>query len=85
LYRVDWQDIGVREVRTIAGGAAIGLAAAWLLDATVFPSQQVGPRLFIAGWGAIVIGLGGTRVFVRTLDEKIRALSLRRAQGKHHG
>jgi UDP-GlcNAc:undecaprenyl-phosphate GlcNAc-1-phosphate transferase len=85
LYRVDWQDIGVREVRTIAGGAAIGLAAAWLLDATVFPSQQVGPRVFIAGWGAIVIGLGGTRVFVRTLDEKIRALSLRRAQGKHHG
>ncbi len=72
LYRVDWQDVGVREVRTIAGGAAIGLAAAWLLDAMVLGTERLGTRLVIAAWGAMVIALGGTRVFVRTLDEKIR-------------
>jgi UDP-GlcNAc:undecaprenyl-phosphate GlcNAc-1-phosphate transferase len=85
LYRVDWQDIGVREVRTIVGGAALGLAATWLLDALVFRTRQLDPRLLIAAWGAIVIGLGGTRVFVRTLDEKIRGLSSEKPDGQMHG
>jgi UDP-GlcNAc:undecaprenyl-phosphate GlcNAc-1-phosphate transferase len=85
LYRVDWQDIGVREVRTIAVGAALGLAATWLLDVTMFQSSQIEGRLLIAAWGAIVIGLGGTRVFVRTVDEKIRGLSPAPPEGKGHG
>jgi UDP-GlcNAc:undecaprenyl-phosphate/decaprenyl-phosphate GlcNAc-1-phosphate transferase len=75
LYRVDWQDMGVREVRTIVVGAAIGLAATWLLETTIFRTDRLGPRLLVAAWGAMVIALGGTRVFVRTLDEKIRALA----------
>ncbi len=72
LYRVDWQDIGMREVRTIVAGAALGLVATWLLNATLFRSERLELRLLAAAWGAIVLGLGGTRVFVRTLDEKIR-------------
>jgi UDP-GlcNAc:undecaprenyl-phosphate GlcNAc-1-phosphate transferase len=72
LYRVDWQDIGVREVRTIAGGAALGLMITWGVDAFVMPAPQLNPRLIAASWGTIVLVLGGTRVFVRTLDEKIR-------------
>jgi UDP-GlcNAc:undecaprenyl-phosphate/decaprenyl-phosphate GlcNAc-1-phosphate transferase len=85
LYRVDWQDIGVREVRTIVVGAAIGLGATWLLDAAVLQTHQLDPRLLVAAWGAIVIGLGGTRVFVRTLDEKIRGLSPAKRDGQMHG
>jgi UDP-GlcNAc:undecaprenyl-phosphate GlcNAc-1-phosphate transferase len=73
LYRVDWQDIGVREVRTIAGAAAVGLAITWLIDAVILHTGQLGLRLLVTAWGALVIGLGGTRVFVRTLDEKIRS------------
>jgi UDP-GlcNAc:undecaprenyl-phosphate GlcNAc-1-phosphate transferase len=72
LYRVDWQDVGVRDVRTIVVGAAFGLLVTWLLNATLFRSERLEPHLLAAAWGAIVIGLGGTRVFVRTLDEKIR-------------
>ena len=72
MYRVDWQDFGLREVRTIVGGAALGVAFSWVVEATVLHSAEVEIRLFAAAWGAIVLGLCGTRVFVRTLDEKIR-------------
>lgn len=75
LYQVDWQDIGVREVRTIAAGAAVGLTITWVLDAMVLAIGRLNIRLVIAAWGAMVIALGGTRVFVRTLDEKIRAVA----------
>ncbi len=73
MYRVDWQDFGVKEVRTIVGGAALGVAFSWLVEATMLRSVEVEVRLFAAAWGSIVLGLCGTRVFVRTLDEKIRA------------
>lgn len=72
MYRVDWQDFGVKEVRTIVGGAALGVACSWVVEAAVLGSGEVEMRLFAAAWGAIVLGLCGTRVFVRTLDEKIR-------------
>jgi len=72
MYRVDWQDFGVKEVRTIVGGAALGVAFSWLVEATMLHSSDVEIRLFAAAWGSIVLGLCGTRVFVRTLDEKIR-------------
>ena len=72
MYRVDWQDFGLREVRTIVGGAALGVAFSWVVEATLLHSAEVEIRLFPAAWGAIVLGLCGTRVFVRTLDEKIR-------------
>lgn len=85
LYRVDWQDIGVREVRTIAGGALLGLAATWILDRYVLNTRQIDARLLVAAWGSVVIGLGGTRVFVRTLDEKIRAVSRAQSGRRSHG
>jgi UDP-GlcNAc:undecaprenyl-phosphate GlcNAc-1-phosphate transferase len=72
MYRVDWQDFGVKEVRTIVGGAALGVAFSWLVEAAVLQSAEMETRLFAAAWGSIVLGLCGTRVFVRTLDEKIR-------------
>lgn len=72
MYRVDWQDFGVKEVRTIVGGATLGVAFTWLLEAIVLGGAGVEPRLFAAAWGTIVLGLCGTRVFVRTIDEKIR-------------
>jgi UDP-GlcNAc:undecaprenyl-phosphate GlcNAc-1-phosphate transferase len=85
LYRIDWQDVGVREVRTIVVGAMLGLAATWLLDFLLLKTNQTYPRLLVAAWGAIVIGLGGTRVFVRTLDEKIRGLSTAKPDGPTRG
>jgi UDP-GlcNAc:undecaprenyl-phosphate GlcNAc-1-phosphate transferase len=72
MYKVDWEDLGVREVRTMVGGATLGMAATWLIDVTIFPREELEPRLMIVAWGALVLGLGGTRVFVRTLNEKIR-------------
>ena len=74
MYRVDWQEVGLRDVRTMVGGATLGMVATWLLGVTVLGPELVAPRLLIVAWGAIVLGLGGTRVFVRTLDEKLRGV-----------
>jgi UDP-GlcNAc:undecaprenyl-phosphate GlcNAc-1-phosphate transferase len=74
LYRIDWTEFGVRDVTIITSGAAIGVASTWLASAMVPVLATVTAGSLAAAFALVVVGLCGTRVFVRALDRHLRRI-----------
>jgi hypothetical protein len=74
LYRIDWTEFGVRDVTIITSGAAIGVASTWLASAMVPVLAPVTAGSLAAAFALVVVGLCGTRVFVRALDRHLRRI-----------
>ena len=68
LYRRDWAHFGLRVAARIALAAAIGLAAAGLLQRVLPPGAPWAPATLAAAWVLVLLSVCGTRVVVRTLD-----------------
>jgi UDP-GlcNAc:undecaprenyl-phosphate GlcNAc-1-phosphate transferase len=75
LYRTDWMDFGRREVGSIAGGTLLGLVAVLLLQIAAPAAGGWTWRAAAFACGSMLVGLCGTRVFVRTLDLQLRRWS----------
>lgn len=72
LYRTDWQHFSLHEVRAIVAGSALGLTAAFVAMALAEGFGTYPTSVFIIAFGATVLTLAGTRLFVRTLADKLR-------------
>ncbi len=72
LYRTDWQHFSLHEVRAIVAGTALGIAAT-LVALTVAEGLGSYPAsVFVIAFGATVLMLAGSRLFVRTLADWLR-------------
>lgn len=72
LYRADWQHFSLHEVRAIVAGSVLGLGATF---AALTVAQGLGSypiSIFVVAFGATVLMLAGTRLFVRTLADSLR-------------
>jgi len=72
LYRSEWRHFSLHEVRTIVTGLTIGFVAAVLLVTYAFRFEGYSRSVFVLAWGAAILGLGGARLFVRSLAEALR-------------
>jgi len=72
LYRSEWRHFSLYEVRTIVVGLTVGVAVAILLVTYIFRFEGYSRAVFVLAWGAAILGLGGARLFVRSLAEEFR-------------
>jgi UDP-GlcNAc:undecaprenyl-phosphate GlcNAc-1-phosphate transferase len=72
LYRADWQHFSLHEIRAIGSGAALGLAVTAVVLAGAGRGGEVVWPVFVVAFGALVLMLAGTRLFIRSLAELLR-------------
>lgn len=72
LYRTDWQHFSLHEVRAIVTGSALGLTATFVTSRVLERLGGLSVSVFVVAFGATVLMLAGTRLFVRTLADSLR-------------
>lgn len=72
LYRTDWQHFSLHEVRAIVAGSGLGLGATFVALAVARGLGGSPASVFVIAFGATVLMLAGTRLFVRTLADSLR-------------
>lgn len=72
LYRADWQHFSLTEIRIVSLGAALGLLATVLVQWFRGRPDVLPWSLLVVAYGALVLMLSGTRVFVRSLADVMR-------------
>jgi UDP-GlcNAc:undecaprenyl-phosphate GlcNAc-1-phosphate transferase len=74
LYRWDWVHYGLGVAARIAGGAALGLVAAMVLQRLAMQGAAWPPVVFGAAWVMVALSVCGTRVAVRAIDRWLHRL-----------
>jgi UDP-GlcNAc:undecaprenyl-phosphate GlcNAc-1-phosphate transferase len=72
LYRAEWKHFSLHEIKIVLTGATLGTLAATLLFTYLFSFTGFSRGVLVVAWGAAVLSLSGTRVFVRLLAEALR-------------
>jgi UDP-GlcNAc:undecaprenyl-phosphate GlcNAc-1-phosphate transferase len=73
LYRTDWQHMSLHELRAIVSGTVVGLGLTALTLELLRDDVSRRPGMLAIAFGANVMMLAGSRVFVRTLADLPRA------------
>lgn len=73
LYRTDWQHLSLHELRALVSGTVVGLGLSALTLALLGDDVSRRLGLLAIAFGANVLMLAGSRVFVRTLADLPRA------------
>lgn len=77
LYLSEWKHFSLHEIRIIVSGATWGLVVAVLLVTYIFRFEGYSRAVFVLSWGATLIMMAGSRVFVRHVADSLRSGTIR--------
>ncbi len=72
LYRTEWRHFSLHEIRAVVAGVTIGVGVTVLLITYIFRFYGYSRAVFVLTWGAAILMLVGSRVFVRALADELR-------------
>jgi len=72
LYRSEWRHFSLHEIRAIVAGVSLGVVVTVLLITYIFRFEGYSRAVFVLTWGAAILMLAGSRVFVRALADGLR-------------
>lgn len=77
LYLSEWKHFSLFEIRIIVAGATLGVVASVLLVTYLFRFEGYSRAVFVLTWGAALIAMAGSRVFVRHVADTLRSGTIR--------
>ena len=72
LYRSEWRHFSLHEIKVIVVGVSMGILVTVLLLTYIFRFVGYSRAVFVLAWGAAILTLSGSRVFVRMLADELR-------------